>query len=155
MKVKKLTGLILAIFVTSGFVFAKTQKVEAQKEETQKTPQVQRRDPRANPVSRTGSRADRSQMMRERMQKQMEMHQAALKELEDIKKIAEEEGATKTAKALQKLIDKKDTAFKERLQQFEKARRERALRLQEKTKKGKPETEKPVKKAVEDKTEDK
>ena len=150
MRSKKLAGLILVLFVIGGFVFA-----EAEKAQKQEKPDVERLDPRTRSMGHPRSRADRSQMYRERMEKQMEMHKAALKELEDIKKLAEEEGATKTAAALQKLIDKKDARFKKNLQQFEKARRERALKLQEKTKKDKPEMEKPVKKAVEDKTEEK
>ena len=132
MRKRKLAGLILGIFVISGFVFAEAEKAK-ESEEVKKT-DVKQMNPRSRSMVPRGSRPDRSQMLRERMQKQMEVHQAALKELADIKKIAEEEGATKTAEALQKLIDKKDAKFKENLQKFEKARRDRALKLQEKAK---------------------
>ena len=156
MKAKKLAGLILALFVISGFVFAEAEKVK--KAEKMEKTEAQQLDPKTRSMPRRGSRPDRSQMLRERMEKQMKVHKAALKELEDIKKIAEEEGATKTAEALQKLIDKKDAQFKKNLQKFEKARKERALKLQERTKKDKPEIEKPAKKvkeAVEEKAEEK
>ena len=175
MKARRLAGLILALFLISGFVFA---EAEAEKVKKSEKPEVKRIDPKTRSMAPRGFRPDRSQMRRERMQKQVETHkaalkelavikkiaeveahQAALKELADIKKIAEEEGATKTAEALQKLIDKKDTKFKKDLQKFEKARKERSLKLQEKTKaklkKNNSEVEKKVEKTVEDKAEEK
>jgi hypothetical protein len=49
-------------------------------------------------------------------------HQATIKELEDIKKIAESENATKTAEAIQKMIDTMDAEFKNQLAEDEKKR---------------------------------
>lgn len=144
MRTAKLTGLILMLVVGAGIVFAEAAK--ADKPEVKVNEQVQqeaqRRPPALNPIGRGAAMPDRQQMYRERIAKLTEAHKASLKELEDIKKIAEEEGATKTAEAIQALIDKKDAEFKEKMQQSEQRRREGALQIQEKLKKDQPAIEK-------------
>jgi len=155
MKVRNLAGIVLVLFVIGGFIFAETETTE-QTEKAEQS-QVKQQDLSTRSVTARGVRMDRNQMMRERMKKQVEVHQAALKELEDIKKIAEEEGATKTVAALQKLIDEKDAKFKEDLQKIEKARREREKKLKEKVEaqaqKKASEAENKTEEAVEDETE--
>jgi hypothetical protein len=54
------------------------------------------------------------------IQRRTQEHQAEIKELENIKNLAEEEKATKTAAAIQKLITTKDEAFKKQLAEVEK-----------------------------------
>lgn len=64
------------------------------------------------------------QMAQDAIERRKQEHQATIKELEEIKKIAESENATKTAEAIQKMIDAKDAAFKKQLAEVEKRRAE-------------------------------
>lgn len=148
---KKLAALILVVgFVISGFVFA-----EAEEEQSRETPQVRQNGSRTSPVGRVGMRGDRKQMMREWMEKQRTEHEAALKELKDIKKIAEEEEAVKTAEAIQKLIDKKDAEFKKKIEQMQLARQAREKKMREGMKKDKPQIDMQKEKMVQKETEEK
>ena len=61
----------------------------------------------------------------------MASHKQAVAELEAIKKIAEEEDATRTTEALQKMIDKKNADFKQSMERFESQRSERLKQLQQ------------------------
>jgi len=137
MSAKKLTGLMLMFLVAGGMIFAEAPK--ADKPDTKAAEKIQEVQRPQLPPMRNRAMADREQMYKERIVKQNEAHKASLKELEDIKKIAEEEGATKTAEAIQKLIEKKDAEFKKNMEQFERARKERAAQIREKVKKETPE----------------
>jgi hypothetical protein len=64
------------------------------------------------------------------MKQRQEDHAKAVGELEEIKKIAESENATKTAEALQKMIDKKNADFKKAVDDIEKRQKERMEMIQ-------------------------
>jgi hypothetical protein len=64
------------------------------------------------------------------MKQREEEHKKAIGELEDIKKIAEGENATKTVDALQKMIDKKNAEFKKTVDEIEKRQKERLEMIQ-------------------------
>ena len=149
MKKTVLIALGLMLFVMSGFVTAAEKEGTAEDTKVRIRPMPAGREGQAPKVnaaaearrdrltSRTGrgqSPTARNEMYREMMAKQAETHRTALKELEDIKKIAEEEGATKTAEAIQALIDKKDADYKQNIEKFEKARAERAARVEQRLK---------------------
>jgi uncharacterized protein HemX len=64
------------------------------------------------------------------MKQRQEEHAKAVGELEDIKKIAQSENATKTVEALQKMIDKKNEAFKKSVDENEKRQKDRMEMIQ-------------------------
>ncbi|MBL7215595.1 MAG: hypothetical protein ISS71_07945 [Phycisphaerae bacterium] len=130
MSVKKWTGLMLVLIAVAGFVFA-----EAQQEEKSQDAAVRERMQQGTSAARERGMAGREQMYRERMAKQAEAHRAEMQELIDIKKIAEEENAAKTAEAIQALIDKKNAEYQKGVEQVERARREQAERLQKRMEK--------------------
>lgn len=126
MAAKKWAGLVLSVLLVTGVVFA-----ESPQGKTSKDTQLRERLQRATPAGRGMDVAGREQMFRDRMAQQAEKHSAEIKQLADIKKLAEEENATKTAEAIQKLIDEKNAVYQKNIEQVERARRERAARLQE------------------------
>lgn len=74
------------------------------------------------------------QMMQDSLERRKQEHQAMIKELEDIKEIAVSENATKTAEAIQKLIDSKEATFKKQTEEVEKRREEMKKRMEERRK---------------------
>ena len=58
-------------------------------------------------------------------------HQQIIRELEEIKKVAQEENAVKTAEAIQNLIDKKNAEYKRMAAQQEKMRQQMQKRFEE------------------------
>ena len=142
MKTKKVIGLVLVVCLVSAFVIA--AEVSDEKEAVQKPSRVDvaasrasRQRPesaaRVSPTSpaRQSSLRNRQQAYQERLAGQMASHKQAVAELEAIKKIAEEEGATRTTEALQKMIDKKNADFKQSMERFESQRSERLKQLQQ------------------------
>lgn len=146
MKTKKTIGFVLAVCLISALVMAEAAN---DKEAVQKSKgadvsasgQRQEGGPRVSP-SRRGDPRNRQQAYQEMLEKRGAAHKKAVAELEAIKKIAEEEDATRTVEALQKMIDKKNAEFKQRMEQFESQRRERSKQLQQRTA-GRPERNRP------------
>lgn len=58
-------------------------------------------------------------------------HQQGIDELVALKKLAEEENATKTAAAIQAMIDKKNEEYKKGVEQMERQRRQRTEQIQQ------------------------
>ncbi len=150
-------GLILFIGAV-GVLWAQAQ--EEGKKDTQITEQKASQSENASPRSRridpSAARSrtvNREQGRQERAARQSEMHRASLKELQDIKTIAEEEGATRTVEAIQKLIDKKNAEFQKGIEQAERARRERAAQVQKRMKQAEAQKAKPATEGEEGKTE--
>ncbi|MHC4551436.1 MAG: hypothetical protein ACYSUT_01525 [Planctomycetota bacterium] len=137
MKTKVLTGLSLILFVLAGFATAEEHKTSAEKNREHSAKTV-RQAPRGR-----GQSANRDQMYREMLAKRAESHRASIKELMDIKKLADEEGAVKTAAALQEMIDKKNDEFKKNMERFEMGRRQRSEKLKTREKKADDDTDKP------------
>lgn len=177
MKTRVLVTLSAIVFVMAGFVTAEEAGSTAERTRIRKqpfpTPQktgtpAESKEPFASDVRRErltsrGSRgqssaARNSKMYQDMLAKQGEKHRAAMKELEDIKKIAEEEDATKTVEAIQALIDKKTAEYQVSVKKFEKARKERTERLEQRLKereaKETAKTEKPEAKTEADSDED-
>ena len=124
MRVKKWTGLMLMVVIAAGLVFAEAE--QGPKRRGEGPQRVQR--PAA--ARRAGSVQGREQMYRERMAKLAVEHQAAIRELLDIKKIAEEENAERTAEAIQTLIDRKNAEYQKSVEQLERTRQERTKKLE-------------------------
>lgn len=124
MKLKEWAGLTLMLLVLIGLVFAEAQQ------ENRGNAESRQRMRRSTAAARERMTGGREQMYQQRLAQQADAHAAEIKELMDIKKIAEEENATKTAEAIQALIDKKNNAYKQQVEQVERARRERAERLE-------------------------
>ena len=153
MKAKKIIELVLAVCLISTLAMAEssTENEVEQKRRGVGVPVSRQRQedaPRVSP-GRRGAPMDRRQAYQEMRAKRMDGHKQALAELEGIKKIAEEEGATRTAEAIQKMIDRKDAEFKQKAEQFERQRRERSKRVQQRT------AERSVRKKPAEKTEQK
>lgn len=129
MKTKVLVTLSLILFVTAGLVKADAEKSQRSDLDVQKI-QRERASKLAESRSRGRSGQSREEMLKEMKTKRAKAHLAAMQELKDIKKLAEEEGATKTAEAIQKLIDKKDAEYKQEIQKFEQIRKQRSEQVQ-------------------------
>ena len=94
------------------------------------------RGPIDDPAARGRGPEDRPmQNMQQLQKKQLE---ELVKELEAVKKIAEEEKATKTVEAIQQLIDKKNAEFKNRQAEMEKRRAEMMERMRQRQEQGPP-----------------
>jgi hypothetical protein len=92
-------------------------------------PSAPQRMPERTSLARPGA-VDREAAFRDMLAGRAQAHAEVMKELVDLKKLAEEENATKTAEAIQAMIDKKDGEYKKSVEQFERQRRERAEQLQ-------------------------
>lgn len=124
MRTKKWIELIFILCVIAGFAFAEEPQQGMRGRGNQNDM------PQMSPAQRDRSAMGRTEMYRQRMAAQAETHAAEIKELEGIKKIAEEEKATKTAEAIQKLIDKKNTEYQKRVEQFEQMQKQREAQMQ-------------------------
>jgi hypothetical protein len=124
MKLKEWAGLTLMLVILTGLVFAETQQ------ENRGNAESRQRMRRSTAAARERMTAGRERLYQQRLAQQADAHAAEIKELLDIKKLAEEENATKTAEAIQALIDKKNNEYKQQVEQVERARRERAERLE-------------------------
>ena len=80
------------------------------------------------PVRRTENRG------RARMLAPEAAHQELIQELMEIKKLAEEEGATKTVEAIETLIKKRQDQYSQTIQEAQKRRLEMQRRIQERMK---------------------
>jgi len=142
---KKRTVFILVCVIGA---LAMAAKEETKSEDVQKrAPQIRRgaqdRIQRPNPIRGRGSfdPQDRRRGYQQMLARRAEMNAAAIAELDAIKKIAEEEGATRTVEAIQALIDKKNAEFKKQMTTMEKQRRERAGQIQQRTERNRSRTE--------------
>jgi len=139
METKKTIGLVLGFCLISALVMAEASN-EKEAGQKHKGPDVSASRQRGGSVPRVspgrrGTPKNHRQAYQEMLAKRRANHKQALAELEEIKKIAKEEGATRTAEAIQKMIDKKDAEFKQKMEQFEQQRRERSKRVQQRTEK--------------------
>lgn len=79
---------------------------------------------------------DRSEMYQQMLERRFKIHKAEIDELEAIKKIAEEEGATRTVEAIEALIEKKSAEYKKSAAKFELQRRQHAEQIQKRQSEG-------------------
>ena len=151
MKTKKTIGFMLAVCLISALVMAEAsgdKKADPKGADASVSRQRPEGAPQVSP-SRRGDPRNRQQAYQEMLEKRGAIHKEAVAELEAIKMIAEDEGAKRTVEALQKMIDKKNAEFKQRMEQFETQRRERSKQLEQRTG-GRPQRNRPAE-AVESK----
>jgi len=115
----------IRMLVVTGMVCLAATLAAAAAEQSDTTRQAPERR-----AARPGATADREAAFRDMLAGRADAHAAAMKELADLKKLAEEENATKTAAAIQAMIDKKNAEYNKSVEQFERQRRERAEQLQ-------------------------
>ena len=150
---KRLCLILLVLFLACGLLaWAAKEEQESndRKPEVIKAPNedmpersVQRRGPFEDPsmlrrrpegIERPVPQGNREEVYRERMRNQEMAHKELVDELIEIKKIAEEEGASKTAEAIQKMIDKREQQYKLRIEEAQRRRLEMQKRIQERMK---------------------
>ncbi len=129
---KVFVGLMVVVMLTYAAAVWAADESQAKKEQTPPQPQVQGPRPPREPGMGMRGRgptvqgpAGMQQAYEEMQKRREEEHKKAIAELEEIKKIAESEKATKTVEALQKMIDKKNADFKKSTEDMEKRRTER------------------------------
>jgi hypothetical protein len=129
MKTVKMTGLVLTFCLMTAMVLAEAKQDNPRKTQSVGGTQDISRSTRPNRPERGRGGMNREEMYKQMLANRMKTHKAGIDELAAIKKIAEEEEATRTATAIQTLIDKKDKEFKDQLASFEKRRRQQAEKL--------------------------
>ncbi len=137
MKKAMITAMLVAIMGLSASLWAEDDASQTSGDGQQ---QVKPEKPRSAQMRERGmmGRGGRDpnamqQMVQDGIERRKQEHQAVMKELEAIKKIAESENATKTAEAIQKMIDAKDAAFKKQVAEVEKRRAEMMERRNQRT----------------------
>jgi hypothetical protein len=134
---KKLAILLMVAGLFSGRAFSGEDGTkEAKKTEKQNVGSVEKgeikRPDRSSLPSRSGrGSVDPQQRFQEMLSRQAEIHKKEIDELVEIKKIAEEENATRTAEAIQKVIDKKDAEYKKKIEQATLQQKKRAEQIRE------------------------
>jgi hypothetical protein len=116
----------IRMLAVTGIVCLATGLAAAAEQRSTPRPMPERRATTARPGT-----VDREAAFRDMLAGRAQAHAEAMKELVDLKKLAEEENATKTAEAIQAMIDKKDAEYKKSVEQFERQRRERTEQLQQ------------------------
>ncbi|MDH4203151.1 MAG: hypothetical protein OEV87_09680 [Phycisphaerae bacterium] len=136
---KKLVTLLMVAGLLIGLAIATEEgDKEAKKSEKQNPAPVIKgesgRPGRQSLAGRPGrGSVNRQERYQQMLSQRAEIHKQAIDELEEIKKIAQEEGATRTVEAIQKMIDKKNTAYKEGIEKFTRMQRERAEQIRQRT----------------------
>jgi hypothetical protein len=137
---KVIIGAAMAVVLTCAVVVWAADKTQATKEQTPQTTGAQPapRGPAAQmrgrgPAGVPGP-GGMQQAYEEFTKKREEEHKKAIAELEEIRKIAESEKATKTVAALQKMIDFKNAEFKKSAEETEKKRAEMQQRMEQRQK---------------------
>lgn len=85
---------------------------------------IRGRGPWQDPASRGQAAGTAQEMYQNAQQRRQQQHDEAVKELEDLKKIAESENAAKTVAAIQKMIDKRNEEFKKQTEEADRRRAE-------------------------------
>jgi len=147
---KKLVTLLMVASLFAGLAFSGEEgDKEVKKSEKQNAaPVIKGESGRPGRPSLAGRPGRGSVNPQERYQQMLsrraEIHKQAIDEIEEIKKIAQEEGATRTVEALQKMIDEKNAEYKKGIEEFTRMQRQRADQIQQRT--GKPDLTAPEKK---------
>ena len=151
---KKLVILLMVAGLFASLAFsAEDGDNTVKKNEKQNAVPVRKGEPARPERSSLAGRPERGSVNREERYQQMlarraEIHKQAIGELEEIKKIAQEENATRTVEAIQKMIDKKNAEYKKGIEEFTRMQKERADQIRQRT--GQPDltpSEKKVEKA--------
>jgi hypothetical protein len=84
--------------------------------------EIRGRGPWQDPASRGQAAGTAQELYQNAQQRRQQQHDEAIKELEELKKLAESENATKTAAAIQKMIDKQNEEYKKQTEESERRR---------------------------------
>ena len=125
MKKMKMFGLGLAFCLMTAMVLAEAQERQRPNARTRSDASAART---TRPTTGRGT-LNREEVYKRMLADRMKTHQAGIDELMAIKKVAEEEEATRTAAAVQSLIDKKNKSFQDSMTQMEKRRRAQAEKM--------------------------
>lgn len=149
---KKVIALIMVAGILTGGAFSSENKKET-KRVSRKSIAPDQRTPKESRSAIPGSPDRRERLARSaegRLRQMAEVHKKAIDELEEIKKIAGEENATRTVEAIQKMIDKNNAEYQKNIEQFTRQQKERAERIRRRTHKSEPKV--PEKKEVKEDT---
>ncbi|MBN2514176.1 MAG: hypothetical protein JXB18_14655 [Sedimentisphaerales bacterium] len=83
---------------------------------------IRGRGPWQDPATRAQAAGSAQEMYQSAQQRRQQLHDEAVKELEELKKLAESENATKTAAAIQKMIDKRNEEYKKQTEESDRRR---------------------------------
>lgn len=124
-KMKKLTSIILVCMIAAVALAAEGQKQGEQVQKRAGFEQKERQSQPGRPMpARRGQAMDRQKMFEQMLARRADEHAKVIGELAAIKKIAEEEGAVRTVKAIDDLIAKKNAKFKEESAKYQKRRQQ-------------------------------
>jgi hypothetical protein len=121
---KVIIGVMVVVMLTCAVVWAADQ---ATQQAPVKSPAAQMRGRGPGMPGPGGMQQAYDEMVKKREAE----HQKGIAELEEIKKIAASEKATKTVEALQKMIDKRNADFKKSVEEAEKKRAEMQERIKQ------------------------
>jgi gas vesicle protein len=136
---KKLVTFLMVAGLFAGLAFSgEDGDKEVKKSEKQDAAPVEKGELKRPERSSLAGRPERGSVNREDRYQQMlsrraEIHKQAIDELEEIKKIAQEENATRTVEALQKMIDKKNAEYKKDIEEFTRTQQKRADQIRQRT----------------------
>ncbi len=91
-------------------------------EEQRARQEIRGRGPWQDPASRGQAAGTAQELYQNAQQRRQQQHDEAIKELEELKKLAESENATKTAAAIQKMIDKQNEEYKKQTEEADRRR---------------------------------
>lgn len=91
-------------------------------EEQRARQEIRGRGPWQDPASRGQAAGTAQELYQNAQQRRQQQHEEAVKELEELKKLAESENATKTAAAIQKMIDKQNEEYKKQTEEADRRR---------------------------------
>lgn len=132
MKKQGLKWIFSVLLLTCGlWVWAAE---ETQNTEEQKSKPAPMRAPRVRQPVIPNAAGQPDARARGRMVSEEMSHQELIKELLDIKKIADEEGATKTSEAIQKMIEKRNEEYQKNMAEMLKRREQIQKQIEERMK---------------------
>jgi len=135
---KKLVALLMVVGLFVGMAIAAEDGEQEVKKVKKQDIVPSRRDTQARPgmpvvMGRNTVALDPQERQRQMLASRADIHKKAIDELEEIKKIAQEEGAVRTVEAVQKMIDKKNDEYKKGIEAFTRMQRERAEQIRQRT----------------------
>jgi hypothetical protein len=131
---KVLVGAMVVVLALAAVVWAAEdepkQAAEGQKATRPARPNMPMRDGMRGAGPNMQGGGNMQQGFEAMMKQRQADHDKSVGELEEIKKIAESENATKTVEALQKMIDKKNEVFKKSIEEIQKRQKDRMEMIQ-------------------------
>jgi hypothetical protein len=138
-KMKKLVALLMVAGLFIGLAIAAEDGAQETRKIKKQDTVPSRRDTQARPGMPAVTARDRAagldsqERQRQMLASRAEIHKQAIDELEAFKMIAQEEGAVRTAEAIQKMIDKKNEEYQKSIEAFTRKQRERAEQIRQRT----------------------